>query len=264
MSFDLDVWRTLFGRLHVVVVHFPIALSVVAVLLDMFDRMRPDVARGATVRTLLRLAAPAAVLAASLGWLRAEQEPLGSSVERTLWLHRWIGVGFSVLACLAAIGAANARMRKFVAWPAALLVLVASHFGGTLVYGTDYLTEPFEPRSAVPAPATQLVEPAPDAPSTTTFVGTAQPVFEALCVECHGPTKAKGDLRLDRWSETWFVAQDDRPVLIVRGKPSESELWFRLELPLDDDDHMPPDKEPQPSPAQLDALRRWIEDGARP
>ena len=44
--------------------------------------------------------------------------------------------------------------------------------------------------------------------------------------------------------------------------------WGTLELtrglPLDDDDHMPPDGKPQPSDTEVAILQRWIETGAKP
>jgi hypothetical protein len=37
----------------------------------------------------------------------------------------------------------------------------------------------------------------------------------------------------------------------------------RLLLPLDAEGHMPPEGKPQPKPAEIDVLGRWIDAGAR-
>lgn len=258
MEFSRDAWLTLLGRLHMAAVHFPLALSMLAALLDVLERRWPSEARAATVRTLLRLAAPAALAAAALGWIHADREPLGQSTEQLLRLHRWTGVACAVLACLAAVGASSAFARKFFAWPAALLVAVTGHLGGSLVYGEGYYLAAFE-RPSQPASVIELES----APSGASFNRDALPVLNARCTECHGEKKQKGDLRLDRFESAWFEPGEYGTV-VVRGKPAESELLRRIELALDDEDHMPPKKSAQPSPQEIAVLRRWIELGAQP
>ena len=49
---------------------------------------------------------------------------------------------------------------------------------------------------------------------------------------------------------------------VVLGKPDESLLITRINLPEDDDEHMPPEGKPQISPEELALLRWWIEQGA--
>jgi hypothetical protein len=46
------------------------------------------------------------------------------------------------------------------------------------------------------------------------------------------------------------------------GKPADSPLLARLRLPLSDEEHMPPEDRPQPSPEEIALLDRWIERGA--
>ena len=53
----------------------------------------------------------------------------------------------------------------------------------------------------------------------------------------------------------------DGPVLIA-GKPLDSPMIQRLLLPLEDEDHMPPQGKPQPSLAEIAALQWWIDHGA--
>ena len=52
------------------------------------------------------------------------------------------------------------------------------------------------------------------------------------------------------------------PVLVA-GKTFDSPMIQRLLLPLNDDDHMPPDGKPQPTLAEIAALEWWIERGAQ-
>ena len=52
--------------------------------------------------------------------------------------------------------------------------------------------------------------------------------------------------------------------MVAPGKPDKSDLLTRCELPIGDDDVMPPaGKQPRPSKDDLETLRKWIADGAK-
>jgi YHS domain-containing protein len=86
------------------------------------------------------------------------------------------------------------------------------------------------------------------------------PIFEARCINCHGPTKHKGGLLLD--SQEGILKGGDLGPVLVAGKPEASALVQRLGLPLDDDDHMPPKAKPQPGADEIRAIEAWIAAGA--
>ena len=88
------------------------------------------------------------------------------------------------------------------------------------------------------------------------FAKEIAPVLAQRCLECHGPEKQKGKLRLDT-RETAFEH------VIVPGKPGESELLKLISLPEGHDDIMPAKGDPL-SKAQIDLIRQWIEEGANP
>ncbi|NUP95902.1 MAG: hypothetical protein HUU28_07035, partial [Planctomycetaceae bacterium] len=130
------------------------------------------------------------------------------------------------------------------------------HFGGELVHGEGYVTELLAP-AAAPAPnvpTSQVAEP--------TFERDVLPLMQAFCVECHGPLKQKGKLRLDAVDPRWFEP-GEFGTLVVRGDAASSELLRRMLLPLDDEDHMPPSKEAQPAAADVELVSRWISAGAK-
>jgi hypothetical protein len=95
------------------------------------------------------------------------------------------------------------------------------------------------------------------APATEVeFNRDVRPILADACFHCHGPDKVrrKGDLRLDT---------EDGRKSIVPGKPNESELFRRVTDP-DPARRMPPAKSGRSlTAAQLDTLRRWIEQGGK-
>jgi uncharacterized membrane protein len=134
----------LIGRLHPVLVHFPIALIVAAFgceLASMGTRLREwHVAAVAN----LRIGAVFAVGSAIAGWIFAWSPTVDMSPS--LEWHRWVGA----CAALAAVGAgwsadstvdASSRsiwMYRGALGTAAALVGVTGHLGGALVWGAHF------------------------------------------------------------------------------------------------------------------------------
>jgi Planctomycete cytochrome C len=80
------------------------------------------------------------------------------------------------------------------------------------------------------------------------------------CVKCHGPQKVKGKLRVDSLSA--LLAGGAEGPALVPGSPEQSSVVTRSRLPLSNDEHMPPPKEPQPSAAEVAAFAAWVRAGA--
>lgn len=92
------------------------------------------------------------------------------------------------------------------------------------------------------------------------------PVLEAKCVSCHGAEKDKGKLRMHTKE---FLVQGGRgagDAIIVKGEVEESELIFRITLPKDDEEAMPPlEDQAHYNPVteqELSVLKSWIKLGA--
>ncbi len=100
------------------------------------------------------------------------------------------------------------------------------------------------------------------AAGTVNFMKDVLPVLESRCLECHNPDKVKGDL-LMHTADAMRKGGDSGPG-IVPGKPGESEILKRVQLPAEDDDIMPPPKSGKPLTAQqIAALSQWIAEGAK-
>jgi mono/diheme cytochrome c family protein len=86
-------------------------------------------------------------------------------------------------------------------------------------------------------------------------------VFKNHCYNCHGATKQKGGLRLDREGDA-FAGGDAGPISIVPRDVEGSLVVERMRLPRDDDDAMPPESKPAVAVAELEAVVAWIQAGA--
>jgi hypothetical protein len=84
-----------------------------------------------------------------------------------------------------------------------------------------------------------------------------RPILSEYCFTCHGPdtAKRKAGLRLD--------TEEGGRTVLVAGKPAESELFVRMTT-HDKVKHMPPASLGKtPTPAQVERIKQWIEQGAK-
>ncbi|MDE0818205.1 MAG: DUF1592 domain-containing protein, partial [Pirellulaceae bacterium] len=81
------------------------------------------------------------------------------------------------------------------------------------------------------------------------FDTLVKPFFKVYCIKCHGPSKTKGEISLNTLTGNLTTGDD-----IVH--------WNSI-LQMLDFGEMPPIDEPQPKPAEVKAVMRWIESGMR-
>ena len=98
----------------------------------------------------------------------------------------------------------------------------------------------------------------PVVPGQMEFGRDIQPLLETHCLECHGPEKQKGGLRLDNRAAA--MKGGDEGKVIVPGRSAESRL-IHLVSGLEADAVMPPKGE-RLTAEQTGVLRAWIDQGA--
>lgn len=136
------------GRLHPLVVHFPIALLTVAFLAELLSLVRLGKHRG-TVRFCLWVGVLGAAAASWLGWALGDLQPRSGSSGQLMERHRWYAVATLAVATLGLI-ATEIRARRSkpgaIGTLAPLLLLLGTllvswtgHLGGKLSYGVDWL-----------------------------------------------------------------------------------------------------------------------------
>jgi hypothetical protein len=94
------------------------------------------------------------------------------------------------------------------------------------------------------------------------FNADVRPILSGKCFACHGfdEHQRQADLRLDTF-EGATQSTGGRPA-IVPGRLEESELWSRITSGSQHEVMPPPDSHQQLTSAEIQTLRRWIEQGA--
>lgn len=133
-----DDTASVWTRLHPATVHFPIALLLVAGLVEALaiGRSSPALASAATV--MVRAGAVGAVVAALFGWIHTG---LWFGGEPIMQWHRWTGTSLAIAAPLAAVLAnrTDRRPLRVVLFLIALAILVQGYWGGELAHGPNHL-----------------------------------------------------------------------------------------------------------------------------
>jgi mono/diheme cytochrome c family protein len=131
------------GRLHLLLLHFPIALLFVAAAGECWSACRGS-GVSPTMRSCLCLGALSTPPTVLLGWLYSLDGP-GAGASGILELHRWLGTTAGLWVLAAALfsevsirrGKRNWLVRGLVL-VSGLLVALAAHFGGILTHGADF------------------------------------------------------------------------------------------------------------------------------
>jgi uncharacterized membrane protein len=267
------------GRFHPLAVHLPIALVLLVAFLECAGLFRIGKHLQAAAGFILALATASALAAAFLGWMLGRSGGYeGALVTRHMW--GGISLAAALLLCCA-VRAWNTKLYGVALFATVSLMAWTSDQGGKLTHGEGFLTEhmPGSLRSLLGVPPETKKRPAatsptPSPPSVPTASGTVppstasvafftsrvEPIFDDKCVQCHGPEKKKGKLRLDTFD---YVMRGGKDGAVVKpGDPKTSELYRRVTLPRDDKNAMPAEGKPGLTVAELKVIEYWIASGA--
>ena len=258
-----------FGRTHLVVLHFPIALVIVAAVVEVSRAIAPKIRRepkselfrpSSAASLMFVFALLGTVVSVSTGLV------LGFDGGQRVDLHRILGIVSGVMMLMTGIALVRAmrpQSRGGLVYLGLLSVSAAGvgltgHFGGELTHGAGFVTKPLERMlgmeeaviSEFDLEALNISQ-----ASLDSFNDTILPIFMNSCVECHGPDDAEDDIRLDSIAYVLDPAAD----MIRRDDPGMSELVYRIDLPHDDPDIMPPEEDGEPlTRAEIELVWGWI------
>lgn len=265
------------GHFHPVLLHLPIGVFLLIVLQELGaifgKRHHEKVANKAMFPLFFGVvSAILAVLAGFLLYHGGEEFAGNALVER----HLWGGLVFAVAAVITYILKAwtvalssNPAYYRLLLFASVSVMGFASHDGASITHGENYLTEyaPNPVRSVLgleKKPAKKQVAPGGGQSPADQLVYTdiIAPILESRCVQCHKESKAKGKFRMDTY-ELLVKGGKEGPGL-EPGKSAESNIVVRMALPVDDEEHMPPEGKPDIEDGELAIIKWWIDNGADP
>jgi uncharacterized membrane protein len=241
-NLQLPTWLQVVGRLHPLLLHFPIVLLLLgASLLWIRDENRIRY-----FTWLLLIGANLAGATVVAGLFLATEDYSGDAIS---W-HKWTAISSqSVAVALYFLKDRAITILRSLSLSLALLLVLAGHFGAALTHGEDFLLAPLQLTSEEPLSIADA----------EVFRDLVQPIFESKCITCHQEGKIKGELRLDLL--TGIQKGGKSGALFVAGKPELSLLIQRIHLPLEEEEHMPPKNKLQLTDEELEILSLWVSSG---
>lgn len=244
-------WLQVAGRMHPLVLHFPVAMVVMVSLFALFKVFKPAT-HDSYFKTWLFLAAAIAAITALSGFFLSKEDGYDSAAMA--W-HKWSGVILSGLLLLWSLFFDLLQRSKWLnglmAATSFAAVLFAGHRGANITHGENFLLAPVIKEDDKPA---VLFEDA------LVFQDMVKPILQAKCMNCHNEKKAKGEL-----------AMTTDELLLKGGKTGKlwdvKEIGFglmmkRLHLPQQDKKHMPPAGKPQLTDGEIFIIEQWLAKGA--
>jgi len=247
----IPVWLQTFGRMHPMLLHFPIVLLLVSVIMEFFQfkikEDSKDFYRDITSRIMFSGIVLAAITVIMGIFLSLEDSYEGGNVLN--W-HKWSAVSIVFFSSLIFIFKSRIWYKQGLAKAGAIIlsltIVLAGHFGSVLTHGENFVMEPITKSPIIPIEQALVYD------------HVIQPIFQEKCVSCHNDEKLKGKLKLT--DSVSIMKGGKTGKLFVPGDPKVSLLLERIHMPLGNKKHMPPSGKPQLSPEDIRILFTWIKD----
>lgn len=242
------------GRMHPLLLHFPITLLVVYILWTLFIDKKNN-SNEFTQRTgswLLLFVALTAALTALMGLLLSREN--GYDAEAIQW-HKWSGIAVAVITLLWYAWREKIKAKPWlnasIAIVSFVVIIIAGHQGADITHGNNYLLAPVMPEKQ---PKKVLFE------NAVVYTDMVQPILQAKCYSCHNAKKAKGQLVME--TEALLLKGGKSGKLWDSTATNYGLLLSRVHLPADVKKHMPPTGKPQLTEQEIEILHAWIKSGA--
>lgn len=251
---ELPVILQVTGRMHPLLLHFPLVLLFVGIFLEWLSSKKEfrNPATQKITSYIFYLFALCAALTALFGFfLYREGSYQGEEVN---W-HKWMGTAVSWFAVLILwMKGRGPALYYATLGLSAVALVIAGHLGAEITHGKGFLTEPIR-RQWQPQLA-QIEHP----DSAVVFRDVIQPILNEKCVNCHNTNKAKNDLILSDYQSILKGGKNGEA--IRPGNAGESLLYEYTRLPMEDSLHMPPSGKLQLDPDEIQLIGWWINTGA--
>ena len=264
----MDIIKQLLGRLHPLLVHLPIGFIVLGLLFQWYDRKKGQFNHAITLIYLW--AAISSVLACITGYLQYTSE--GYTFD-SIKKHLWLGVITALFSFFMYLRLQEKNklegIRRIPIEVLAIIMLIlislTGHLGGNITHGEDFLVEPL-PNSIKSALGLEIFEEKiivlndENWERALFYEDVINPILNNKCVSCHNPKKTKGELVLN--TKDGILKGGENGEIISPNNSNESELFSRLILPKNDEDHMPPKEKTQLIKQEINLIEIWIDKGS--
>jgi len=242
-------WLQVAGRMHPLLLHFPIVLILLLLILEWMPQARNN-SDGMDLLWLGTL--NLTVFSALFGWILSREEGYGSDA---VTLHKWGGVFLSLFALVWYHLRKWMQSRRIALSVSSALMIVGliltGHQGAVLTHGDDFLLAPVKGTESSPPVAIE---------DAIVYDHVIQPILEAKCVSCHNSSKAKGELVMETAAS---LLRGGKNGLLWDTTAKEYGLLLqRVHLPLNHKEHMPPKGKPQLTDEEIAILYHWIKSGS--
>ena len=243
------------GHFHVVFVHLPIGILLIALLLLWLRKNEKHNISHQAIKIVLLIGVVFALISCITGYILSTTD----NYEKPLveW-HMWMGFGVAIVSMFLYMKFARSEfdiLYKILAVLTLILIIITGHLGGSLTHGSDYLSFNFNADDN----DTAKIKPLANVQEAKTYDSIIQPILQTRCYTCHSSKRQKGGLRLDKYDLIMKGGKDGK--IIKPGEPDNSDMIKRLLLPEEEDKHMPPREKPQLTDKQIALLHWWIENG---
>ncbi len=247
-------WLQPVGRMHPILLHFPIVLLLLAVVLELFS-FKKAYRSEKFYQSLTSYIWLAGVLSAGItvvmGLFLSHEEQYTS---QTLVFHKWSGVGLFIASSffytLRQWKGHKPSYAKVGSFFTILLIIMASHLGATVTHGDNFI---WQPVMQAGSPMVALEE-------ALVFDHVIKPVLENKCIGCHNSDKIKGELIL---TDSISIRKGGKTgKLFATDKPEQSLFLKRIHLPIENKKHMPPSGKSQLTEDEIQLMDQWIKAGA--
>lgn len=237
------------GRMHPLILHIPIGVIIFLVVLLLVQKKFDTGSMHQVIYVGLLLTSLSASAAALFGYFLSIHGDYGGDI---LTQHKVAGVALSWLCYLLLIWYRVSRKKPVLVGLGVVIcvtLVFTGHSGSVLTHGENFL---FEPMSAPDIVLT--------AENASLYQFAITPILQKKCYSCHNDSKAKGGLVMTTPEKFKKGGENGKPW--TEGKPEESRMIKSFYLPLDHDEHMPPDGKPQLTALEIGTLKAWIKAGA--
>jgi len=254
----LALFSEFVGRLHPLLIHFPIGILLMAIALQFFHFFSKKDFHS-SISLLVLIGSIFAGLSCLAGWLLASS---GDYNDEIVFFHRWSGIATFILALTSYFWI---RYRNYLFGVLLILIIITGHYGSILTYGEGYFLKPkIDSTDIITAKIRHSLKTEKSKGETITYFYPYEdqivPILKTKCYSCHSIQKKKGGLRLD--SEFFIRKGGKHGRIFVPGNSLKSHLYAYLIKSEDDDLHMPPIGKKQLTLLEIQLIEKWISTGA--